>query len=51
LIEWPEKGGPFTPVPDVQIQLFHQAEARLLDLRALSEMGQAILAEFKPPFK
>jgi tRNA threonylcarbamoyladenosine biosynthesis protein TsaE len=51
LIEWPEKGGPFAPVPDVQIQLFHRAEARLLDLRALSEMGQAILAELKPPFK
>ena len=30
LIEWPEKGGTFTPTPNIQIQLFHHGEARLL---------------------
>ncbi|MCK5522043.1 MAG: tRNA (adenosine(37)-N6)-threonylcarbamoyltransferase complex ATPase subunit type 1 TsaE [Thiomargarita sp.] len=44
LIEWPEKGGAFTPAPDVQIQLSHHAEARLLELKACSEIGQSIVA-------
>ena len=37
LIEWPEKGEAFTPTPDIQIQLFHHGEARLLKLKAHSE--------------
>ena len=44
LIEWPEKGGPFAPTPDVQIQLAHHGEARLLELQAHTATGQAILA-------
>jgi len=44
LIEWPEKGDTFTPAPDVQIQLSHHAEARLLELKACSEIGQNIVA-------
>ena len=43
LIEWPEKGGPFTPAPDLQIQLSHHAEARQLELQACSTIGQAII--------
>jgi tRNA threonylcarbamoyladenosine biosynthesis protein TsaE len=42
LIEWPEKGGEFTPAPDVQIQLFHSDSARLLELQAGSVTGQTI---------
>jgi len=42
LIEWPEKGGEFTPTPDVVIQLTHHADARLLELKAYSEIGQTL---------
>ncbi|MDM8558465.1 tRNA (adenosine(37)-N6)-threonylcarbamoyltransferase complex ATPase subunit type 1 TsaE [Candidatus Parabeggiatoa sp. HSG14] len=44
LIEWPEKGGQFTPLPDIKIQLFHHAESRLLEIKAYSIMGQSIIA-------
>jgi tRNA threonylcarbamoyladenosine biosynthesis protein TsaE len=44
LIEWPEKGGAFTPTPDVQIHLSHHAEARFLELQGHSAIGQAIVA-------
>ena len=44
LIEWPDKGGPFTPAADVQIQLAHHGEARLLELQVHSATGQNILA-------
>jgi tRNA threonylcarbamoyladenosine biosynthesis protein TsaE len=45
LIEWPERGGHFTPVPDVEIRLFHQNEARRLELQAHSEIGQKIIQQ------
>ncbi|RKZ54779.1 MAG: tRNA (adenosine(37)-N6)-threonylcarbamoyltransferase complex ATPase subunit type 1 TsaE [Candidatus Parabeggiatoa sp. nov. 3] len=45
LIEWPEKGGHMTPTADIQIQLHHHAQGRLLALQAKTETGQAILAK------
>jgi tRNA threonylcarbamoyladenosine biosynthesis protein TsaE len=43
LIEWPEKGGIFTPPPDVQIQIIYQhTNNRLLELKANTEIGQMI---------
>lgn len=41
LIEWPEKGGQFTPAPDVQILLSHHADARLLELQGHTAIGQS----------
>jgi tRNA threonylcarbamoyladenosine biosynthesis protein TsaE len=46
LIEWPEKGGTFTPTPDIQIQLSYHTQARLLELQADSTTGQAMLKTF-----
>jgi tRNA threonylcarbamoyladenosine biosynthesis protein TsaE len=43
LIEWPEKGGVFTPTPDLQIQLSHHAEARQLELQACSATGLRLM--------
>jgi tRNA threonylcarbamoyladenosine biosynthesis protein TsaE len=45
LIEWPEKGGELTPAADIQIQLQHHTDGRLLTLQAQTEIGQAILAK------
>lgn len=43
-IEWPEKGGLLTPVPDLQIRLtYHGREHRYLQLQARSLIGQAIV--------
>jgi tRNA threonylcarbamoyladenosine biosynthesis protein TsaE len=46
LIEWPEKGGPFTPAPDVQIHLSHHAEARFLELQGHTAIGDGIVARY-----
>lgn len=43
LIEWSEKGQPFIPKPDVEVQIFHDGEARLLELVACSEIGEKFL--------
>lgn len=43
LIEWPEKGGTFTPAADLQIQIIYQhTNNRLLELKANTEIGQII---------
>ena len=42
LIEWPEKGNEFTPSPDMQISISHDAESRILELHAYSDIGKAI---------
>jgi tRNA threonylcarbamoyladenosine biosynthesis protein TsaE len=44
LIEWPEKGGQFTPSPDIKIQIEHHAEARLLEIKTYSTIGQSMIA-------
>lgn len=43
LIEWSEKGKPFIPKADVEVQISYDGEARLLELRACSEIGEKIL--------
>jgi tRNA threonylcarbamoyladenosine biosynthesis protein TsaE len=43
LIEWPERGGYITPPPDLEIQLYHHAEGRLLEWKAHTETGIAIV--------
>ena len=43
IIEWPEKGGEFTPAADLQIQLFYHGQTeRLLHLQALTTIGQTL---------
>ncbi len=47
LIEWPEKGGSFTPTPDLQIHLsYHTETIRLLELKAYTKVGQSIIANY-----
>lgn len=43
LIEWPERGGYVTPPPDLEIQLYHHAEGRLLEWKASTKTGTAIV--------
>ena len=43
LIEWSEKGKPFIPKADVEVQISYNGEARLLELRACSEIGKNFL--------
>jgi tRNA threonylcarbamoyladenosine biosynthesis protein TsaE len=40
LIEWPEKGAGWLPVPDREIRLSHQLRGRKLDLFAHSRSGK-----------
>lgn len=44
LVEWPEKGGDFIPVPDIIITLSYDGEGRLAELSAQSAKGEEILA-------
>jgi tRNA threonylcarbamoyladenosine biosynthesis protein TsaE len=43
LIEWSEKGKPFIPKADVEVQISYDGEARLLELLACSEIGKKFL--------
>jgi tRNA threonylcarbamoyladenosine biosynthesis protein TsaE len=52
IIEWPEKGGEFTPVADLQIQLFYYNQTeRLLQLQALTAIGQATVIQINQYLK
>jgi tRNA threonylcarbamoyladenosine biosynthesis protein TsaE len=44
LVEWPERGGSHLPRADLCLALAHAAQGRSLELRPLSERGQAWLA-------
>ncbi len=47
IIEWPEKGGDFTPPPDVEIQISYQhTNNRLLEIKANTEIGQKIINKY-----
>jgi tRNA threonylcarbamoyladenosine biosynthesis protein TsaE len=43
LIEWSEKGKPFIPKADGEVQISYDGEARLLELLACSEIGKKFL--------
>jgi len=43
LIEWPERGEGFLPLPDLRIQLTQQGELRTLRLTATSQPGSKII--------
>ena len=44
LVEWPERGAPLLPVPDLDLQLkITSAEARQLQIHAMTERGAAML--------
>jgi tRNA threonylcarbamoyladenosine biosynthesis protein TsaE len=47
LIEWPEKGLPFLPQPDLACYIAFAAAGRDIHLKAHSALGQALLLELK----
>ena len=52
VIEWPEKGGEFTPAADLQIQLFYHGQTeRLLQLQALTTIGQTVAVQISQQLK
>jgi tRNA threonylcarbamoyladenosine biosynthesis protein TsaE len=51
LIEWPEKGGIFTPPPDVEIQIFyHDANTRILELKTNTEKGKTLWSRLQKTY-
>ena len=43
IVEWPEKGAPVLPAPDVQVLLNVSGHGREVELQALSELGLSCL--------
>lgn len=49
LIEWPDKGLGFLPVPDLEITLTLSGQGRLLSYRALTERGERAVNYLNEP--
>ena len=51
IVEWPEKGEPVLPLPDVKVLLNVSGLGRTVELQALSELGLLCLdrLSFPPP--
>lgn len=49
LVEWPDKGAPFVPPADLEVQLDPEGDGRRAALRAGSERGLACLKQMKLP--
>jgi tRNA threonylcarbamoyladenosine biosynthesis protein TsaE len=43
IVEWPEKGGEFIPVPDLDITLSYVGDERKIVMNSASERGIAIV--------
>ncbi len=44
IVEWPEKGDPVLPAPDVDVHLHVSGQGRRVELTALSEQGSVCLS-------
>ena len=47
VVEWPEKGGEFIPVPDLDITLSYVGDERKIVFKSTSERGAAIVDKLK----
>ncbi|MBP0598804.1 tRNA (adenosine(37)-N6)-threonylcarbamoyltransferase complex ATPase subunit type 1 TsaE [Herbaspirillum sp. LeCh32-8] len=47
IVEWPEKGDPVLPAPDIHVSLMLAQHGRDVELRALSDKGHQCLARLK----
>lgn len=47
MIEWPEKGAGFLPLPDIEIRLEYVAEGRVAELSARTGPGAAVLGTLR----
>lgn len=48
LIEWPEKGQGWLPMPDLEITLNYQQNERIAELKANTPIGEEILSRLNP---
>ena len=49
IVEWPEKGGEFIPVPDLDITLSYVGDERKIVINSASERGIAIVEKLTNP--
>ena len=47
LVEWPDKGDGILPDPDVSIHIQYENEGRLVNLQALTKIGEQLLSNLK----
>jgi tRNA threonylcarbamoyladenosine biosynthesis protein TsaE len=47
IIEWPDKGRGFIPVPDLEIEMRYDGQAREISLQACSSRGQAMIEKLR----
>ncbi|MEN4889953.1 tRNA (adenosine(37)-N6)-threonylcarbamoyltransferase complex ATPase subunit type 1 TsaE [Erwinia billingiae] len=45
LVEWPQQGAGFLPVPDIELHLSYQGTARQAELKACSAAGEMIIQQ------
>ncbi|MCQ8879265.1 tRNA (adenosine(37)-N6)-threonylcarbamoyltransferase complex ATPase subunit type 1 TsaE [Pseudoalteromonas shioyasakiensis] len=45
VVEWPEKGGEFIPVPDLDITMRYVGEAREIEINSVSQRGEAVIEQ------
>ena len=45
LIEWPERGEGWLPPPDLWIRLQHRGDGRRIELRGVTQRGEAVVRE------
>lgn len=45
LVEWPQQGAGFLPVPDIELSLSYQGNARQAELIACSEVGEKMVQQ------
>lgn len=49
VVEWPEKGGEFIPVPDLNITLSYVGDERSIVINSASERGSVIIEKLNNP--
>ncbi|WP_338558738.1 tRNA (adenosine(37)-N6)-threonylcarbamoyltransferase complex ATPase subunit type 1 TsaE [Erwinia sp. E_sp_B01_3] len=45
LVEWPQQGAGFLPVPDIELHLSYQGKARQAELKACSAAGEKMIQQ------
>lgn len=45
LVEWPQQGAGFLPVPDIELHLSYQGQARQAELKACSAAGETMIQQ------
>lgn len=48
LVEWPERGGEWLPIPDIRVHIDYKGQGRQLRLSAETPRGRELLASVSP---